>query len=124
MAVPDFDGKPDQHDWCRYACSKGCAIYKDRPQECRDFHCMYLVSEQIPDYWYPKLSKIVINPKLDDSEGAFVSFVVDPSYPTRWREEPWISDIKKMALAGIEGRHGSRWTTVVMIRDKSIVIGK
>jgi hypothetical protein len=85
---------------------------------------MWLISDQIPDYWYPKLSKIVINPKLTGDKGAFVSFVVDPDYPTRWREQPWIDDIKKMALAGIEGRHGTRWTTTVMVKDKVIVIGK
>jgi hypothetical protein len=85
---------------------------------------MWLISDQIPDYWYPKLSKIVINPKLTGDKGAFVSFVVDPSYPERWRQEPWFSDIKTMALAGIEGRHGSRWVTVVMVRDQKIVVGK
>jgi len=85
---------------------------------------MYLISEQIPDYWHPRLSKIIINPKLDNTAGAFVAFVVDWAFPNRWREEPWISDIKKMAIAGLNGRHGSKWTTIVMVKDQKIVIGK
>jgi hypothetical protein len=126
MAVPDFEGKPDQHKWCKYAKPgyNACTIYQQRPQECRAFNCMWLISDQIPDYWYPKLSKIVINPKLELGSGAYVAFVVDPACPGRWREEPWFSDIKKMASAGLEGRGGQKWTTVVLIGDQRVVIGQ
>lgn len=121
MAVPDFAGKPDPHDWCAHACDKGCAIYKARPQECRDFHCMWLLDQRIPDYWYPKTSKIVISPHLTEA-AAYIAFVVDPAYPQRWRQEPWFSDLKTMAKAGLEGRQGQTWTTVVVIGDERIPI--
>ena len=51
-----------------------------------------------------------------------MAFIVDPAYPTRWREEPWFSDIKYMAKAGIEGRLDQKWTTLVMIKGQRIPI--
>lgn len=123
MAVPDFAAKPDQHDWCGHAnkACGGCAIYPRRPEECRDFHCMWLIDQRIPDYWFPAKSKIVINPKLA-GDLPIVAFVVDPAYPGRWREEPYFSDIKKLARFGIHGRIGQKWTTVILIGDERIPI--
>jgi hypothetical protein len=121
MAVPDFPAKPDPHDWCQHACDKGCAIYPQRPESCQDFNCMWLIDQRIPDYWFPAKAKIVINPKLD-GKNAYVAFVVDPAYPNRWREEPWFSDIKKMAKAGLQGLSGQKWTTVILIADERIPI--
>jgi len=82
---------------------------------------MWLIDSRFPDYWFPAKSKIVINPKLA-GENAYVAFVVDPSYPNRWREEPWFSDIKKLARAGLEGLLGQKWTTVVLVGDDRIPI--
>lgn len=28
---------------CKHLCSTGCGIYAERPQSCRDFHCMWRV---------------------------------------------------------------------------------
>jgi hypothetical protein len=132
MGVPGV--KPD-HEWCQHALSAktgakgtlvpggGCKIYAHRPEACRAFSCMWLLDEKIKDYWYPLKSRIVINVVLGPPKT--VGFVVDPSYPNRWREEPWFSDIKRMAQAGIDGRIGEKWTTVVMIKDERIpIIGR
>lgn len=122
MAVPDFLGKPDPHDWCRHACATGCAIYPKRPDNCRDFNCMWLLDNRIPDYWKPEKSKIVIAPHLAE-EKAYVAFIVDPAYPNRWREDPWFSDLKTMANAGLKGLlGGQKWTSVVLIGDARIPI--
>lgn len=132
MAVPDFPAKPDAHDWCQHAIKAGlptpgggscggCAIYIRRPDACRDFNCLWLLDARIPDYWFPAKSKIVIDPKLD-GDAAYIAFVVDPAYPQRWREEPWFSDLKKLAKAGLDGRLGQKWTTVVLIGDDRIPI--
>lgn len=123
MAVPNFPAKPNQHEWCQHAnkgCG-GCAIYSQRPQACRDFNCMWLLDARIPDYWFPAKSKIVIDPKLN-GDAAYIAFVVDPAYPTRWREEPWFSDIKTLARAGLQGQLGQKWTSVVLIGDARIPI--
>jgi hypothetical protein len=88
---------------------------------------MWLIDNQIPDYWKPDKAKIVISPHLAEAH-AYVGFVVDPAYPNRWREEPWFSDIKVMAKAGLKGlgRLGrfeeQKWTTVVLVGDERIPI--
>lgn len=121
MAVPDFEGKPNQHEWCRHARpGKGCAIYAERPEACQDFSCMWLLDVRFEDYWFPAKAKIVISPKLD-GDNAYVAFIVDPTYPGRWRQEPWFGDIKKLAAAGLCG--AQKWRTVVMIGDQTIPIG-
>jgi hypothetical protein len=120
MGVPEV--KKD-HEWCPHArpgC--GCAIYKDRPEACRDFHCMWLLDNRFKEYWKPNKCRIVINPKLDEKGKAYIAFVVDPDYPLRWREEPWFSDIKAIGRAGLRGLAGQTWRTFVMIRDERIEI--
>ena len=42
-AVPSL-GKPE-FELCRHASERGCAIYADRPGECRDYECLWLSSE-------------------------------------------------------------------------------
>jgi len=124
MTIPNFPGKPNPHKWCKHALpGKGCGIYKDRPQECQDFVCLWLIDGRIPDYWFPKWSKIVISPHFAEKE-AYVAFIVDPACPGRWREEPWFSDIKRLARAGLEGTLGQRWTSVVLVGDDRIPIVK
>lgn len=126
MGVPDVVPAKPKHDWCAHALHPapscgGCAIYRTRPESCRDFHCMYLVDNRIAEYWYPAKSKIMINATLEKGS-KYVSFIVDPAYPLRWREEPWFSDIKDIARAGLDGRRGEKWTTVVQVGDDRIPI--
>jgi hypothetical protein len=119
MSVPEV--KKD-HEWCPHAdLGHGCKIYPRRPDSCRNFHCMYLIDERIPDYWYPLKSKIVIN-AFHDNGSDYVAFVVDPSYPNRWREEPYFNDIKTIARKGLEGTLGKKWTTFVLLKDQRIPI--
>jgi hypothetical protein len=120
MGVPEI--KQD-HAWCQHACRPGggCRIYTDRPEPCRDFNCMWLLDNRFGPHWYPARARIVINAKLDGDK-AYIAFVVDPDYPGRWREEPWFSDIKKIARAGIAGTAGQKWVTLIMIKDESIPI--
>ena len=82
---------------------------------------MWLIDNKFPDYWYPAKSKIVINALVEEGR-RYTAFVVDPAYPNRWKEEPYFSDIKTIARAGIEGRLGEHWTTLVLIKDERIPI--
>jgi hypothetical protein len=122
MGVPKV--KKD-HEWCPHAKpGHGCTIYPRRPDPCRAFHCMWLIDEKFPDYWYPKTAKIVIN-GLNENGISYVAFVVDPAYPNRWREEPYFSDIKTIAKAGIEGRLSKKWQTLVLVGSQRIpIIGR
>jgi hypothetical protein len=125
MSVPEI--QKAANSWCPHAkhgnsCG-ACTIYHTRPDGCRDFLCMWLNDSRIPDYWYPAKCKIVISTSTKDSQGQMVmSFIVDPSYPNRWREEPWFSDIKTMAKAGLAGTLGQRWTSIVLVGDDRIPI--
>lgn len=125
MGVTDVTPPKPNHDWCSHAkpgCG-GCGIYRTRPESCRMFHCMWLIDTRIADHWYPAKAKIVIHATIERG-GKYVSFIVDPAYPLRWREQPWFDDIKAMARIGIEGRRGEKWTTVVQMGDQRIpVIG-
>lgn len=114
MGVPEVK---QRHAWCPH-CSPGCGciIYESRPERCRQFNCLWLVNPQIKDHWFPAKSRIVI----DTSTPATVVFVVDPDYPLRWREQPWLADIKAIARAGFTSKPG--WTTVIMIKDQTIPI--
>ena len=121
MSVP---GTKEDHKWCPHARpGNGCAIYHDRPQPCRDFLCNWLIDPKIPDYWFPAKSKIVINTRVLEDGKMIINFVVDPAYPNRWREEPWFSDIKKVAKAGLP-KNASRetWITIIAIKDEIIPI--
>jgi hypothetical protein len=83
---------------------------------------MWLIDPRFADYWFPKTSKIVVDVKLHPGHPGVVSFIVDPAWPNRWRQEPWLADIKALAKAGMEGRHGVRWSTVIMIGTEKIPI--
>ena len=127
LAVPDVTEKGV---WCRHArpgSGCGCAIYKERPEPCRDFHCLWLVDQKWGDYWRPDKCRIVIEIKVGGGAGergevGAICFHVDPDYPTRWQDEPWHSDILTIARAGREGRQGKTWATIVMINSRPIVI--
>lgn len=38
---------------------KGCAIYAQRPQPCRNFHCLWLSLDGLDDSWRPDRSRIM-----------------------------------------------------------------
>ena len=134
MDVPEVK---EPHRWCPHVArdsggnvTGGCSIYDHRPERCRTFNCFWLSQAAVAEHWYPLKAKIVINAfEEEDTTGkrAYVAFVVDPTYPNRWREEPYFSDIKAMARLGLQGislgPHGhKKWTTFVLIKDQRIPI--
>src|SRR5215831_7728616 len=47
--------------WCgHFARGVGCAIYADRPQECRAFVCQWLVNANFGPEWKPNKCKMVL----------------------------------------------------------------
>lgn len=130
MGVPDVT---ERDVWCQHAApgikhgdgrerpaGGGCKIYHTRPEPCRAFHCVWLTDDKFKDYWFPAKCKIMIDVKIEPQR--VVCFHVDPDYPNRWREDPWFSEIRHIAKAGLDGRKGQTWTTVVMVRDERITI--
>lgn len=79
--------------WCVH-CKPGrggCGIYDERPGECRAFYCSWLTGN-LPAEWEPQRSKMVAASSVD----AIIT--VDPAYPNRWREEPYYTHIKQLAI--------------------------
>lgn len=61
--------------WCEHcAIGKGCKVYDDRPETCRTFECLWLLSqgredprEQLPPDMRPDRCKVVFSPSTDPS---------------------------------------------------------
>ena len=82
--------------WCTNCSNKNsCDIYPDHPQECKDYQCGYLTLANVfSEIWNPTKSKMVISLGLN---GHRIRVDVHPSYPTRWKEEPYYSDLRRIA---------------------------
>jgi hypothetical protein len=102
--------------WCRhYLKSKGCSIYEQRPEQCRDFMCGWLSHPDIGDEWSPRRSKMVL---FADRHVDRLGVHVDPGSPTAWRREPYFSQLKQWARENTERQQ----QVVVYVRDRAIVI--
>lgn len=94
MAVPDVT---PHNEWCRHCTpGKGCGIYDRRPEPCRQFDCLWLMSDKVPEHWYPRQAHMVLELKLIPEPLVVVN--VDPAHANRWREEPYLKDIRRMAM--------------------------
>lgn len=83
LAVPELE-KPG-NTWCK-DCNKsgGCAIYESRPSICRDFQCLWLQFDDMPDELQPNRCKVILTPTKDNHEQGIVAHV-DPAYPDAYR---------------------------------------
>ena len=89
--------------WCPHCVKgRGCAIYSDRPNECRRFQCGYLLWPALGEHWLPARSKLVVAFKPDGRE---IVVHVDPGVPNAWRAEPYHSEIRNMAGHAAGGLH-------------------
>lgn len=71
LSIPELDvslGKP-----CKFMCNTGCSIYKYRPETCRNFTCLWLDDESIPESLYPKESGIVIYRQIINGSLIYVT---------------------------------------------------
>ena len=82
--------------WCKNCSTrKGCDVYPEHPSECRDYQCGYLVLDELfGEEWKPSKSKMVVSAEL---EGRRFRVNVHPSYPLRWKDEPYYSKLKEIA---------------------------
>ena len=109
------------NEWCKHCdAGKGCAIYDDRPQMCRSFSCAWLQGH-LNDEWFPEKSGMVVHFSQDA-----VNVQVDPSYPDRWRQEPYFSKLCEWSLNGIRMMNGNRGyaTLIVAGPDKFLLLGR
>lgn len=81
-------------DWCP-AClpgagNEGCIIYNSRPKMCRDFYCLWVQRDTIPEQFKPSKIKCVLTTVVqqDSASGAgnqALQVNVDPDRPDAWR---------------------------------------
>ena len=92
--LPEIDAfsKPANVPCSNCIHARGCAIYQDRPQLCRDFLCLWMISEGLTEEWHPSHSHMMIY-----AQGPQITVLVDPAYPDAWRHEPYISQLRQWA---------------------------
>ena len=108
-------GKPEGQ-WCTH-CKIGasCRIYDTRPDDCRQFFCLWRTDANFPDSWKPNVSKLTaaLYPK-----NGFIYVQVDASSPQAWRKEPYFSTLKSWAANLLpHNRH-----ILVFVRDQATLI--
>ncbi|MEH6487122.1 hypothetical protein [Hyphomonas oceanitis] len=95
--------KPRQH-WCdNCEIGKGCKIYPERPKECVDFYCTYLLDIRIGEEWKPSQCRMVLT--FEDHANRIVIHV-DRGRANAWTKEPYYSQIKNWAVraAAVRGQ--------------------
>lgn len=101
--IPGFGAKP--RDQMCYLCDegKGCTIYATRPPVCRDFECMWLITQKWGDgskAYAPELRPdqcgvVVAGTTRPDIACAFV----EPSNPDAWRRDDVQQMLAQITLA-------------------------
>lgn len=103
--------------WCIHCAPGrgGCTIYAERPNECIDFYCAWMVSPNLGDHWRPNRCKIVLRV---ESDGKLIAAHVDPADPGAWRREPYFQALKQFSIQGadIDQR------VVIYIKNRVIVV--
>lgn len=112
MGIPELR-KPKDTSCVHIVPHRGCDIYGERPQSCRNFACHWLVNSAVSDAWKPSTCHMVIEAKQRS-----MVIHVDPDFAEAWRSEPYFSEIKAMAKAGLD--KGAM--TLVIEKLRTIVI--
>lgn len=83
--------------WCRhFSKTSGCAIYADRPDDCRVFNCLWLLTDALDEAWKPSVAGFVLH---SERGGARLIVESDPARPHDWRREPYQSALRRWADA-------------------------
>ncbi|MBS0383914.1 MAG: YkgJ family cysteine cluster protein [Proteobacteria bacterium] len=111
--------------WCKHCdIGKGCSIYADRPEVCRDFYCAYRHSADLGEEWRPSDCKMVVN--YEDVRNR-INVAVDPSRKGLWRQSPYIEQIKIWAMNALRQRgHLIVWEgadAIVVLPDREVNFG-
>lgn len=82
-AIPET-GKP-VGVWCEHCIpgsAKGCKIYEDRPESCKNFRCIWL-SGGFPDYMRPDKVRVIFE-RLPSGKTYLV--LLNPGYEDAWKQ--------------------------------------
>lgn len=105
-----------KHQWCAHCgVGKGCAIYAERPGECREFNCLYVINDALGEHWFPARSKMIVCSNLDVGR---LEIHVDGGRANAWRDEPFYSEIKQWSRAAAR----DNGQILVCLPDRTIVV--
>jgi hypothetical protein len=103
--------------WCPHCkIGAGCTIYEARPDECREFACVWLLDPSMPHKMRPDQTKVVL---FLDTGGSRLVARCDASNPLAWRREPVYSALKRWA----EDAFGQGGQVVAAAGNRLWVIG-
>lgn len=121
MGIPELR-KPKDAACVHIIPGKGCEIYERRPPSCRAFACHWILDSAIADAWKPSTCHMVIEAKQRS-----MVIHVDPDFAEAWRDEPYFSEIKAMAKAGLAKGAMTlvieKLRTIVVLPDEEIDLG-
>lgn len=84
--------------WCQHCLpGRSCKIYADRPQQCRDFFCLWMTQSFLGPEWKPDQARFVLTM---DPATKWLFAQVDPGAAQAWRKEPYLSQMRRWAAAG------------------------
>jgi hypothetical protein len=108
-------GKPEGV-WCSHCViGSSCRIYPDRPDDCRQFFCLWRTDASLPDAWKPNTCKLTVT---QYPKNGFIYVQVDASTPQAWRREPYFSTLKTWSARLLPlGRH-----ILVFVRDQATLM--
>jgi hypothetical protein len=113
LSIAELDKPP--LTWCSLCDTKaGCTAYAQRPTECRDFFCGYLLDPGLDERWKPSVCKLIVTFEPHARE---ILVHVDPDRPDAWRKEPYYSRIRRWAAEAEAG-----WQVIVWQGNAKIVI--
>jgi hypothetical protein len=130
LKIPELEKEQDA--WCRHCNGHGCSIYETRPQVCRNYACAWLTMPNIGDEWFPKTCGMLLDLGMHEENGiALLRVHVDEQATGRWREEPYHSQLRKMAAIGLARTEKNFQTVVsdagrkwIILPDREVDAGK
>ena len=100
--------------WCGHCKpGHGCLIHAERPDECRDFACLWLTDARLGPEWKPNRAKLVLTTSEDGIEVR-----CDPGFPDAWRKEPYRNQIRQWAASG----ETHDVTVLVIVNERMILV--
>jgi hypothetical protein len=80
---------------CPHQCDTGCSIHADRPQQCRDYRCLWLQGH-LDDELRPDQSGYILDVALEQSTQKHF-FTALPAWPGAFEDEKVVYRLKKLA---------------------------
>ncbi len=110
--------------WCNYAkVGQGCTNYQNRPGECRDFYCDFMIAPQLGEEWRPSVARFMTFESL--FTGNF-TIITDKNSSNSWKDKKYYPILKDHALKLFKSGklsyaiQGEYFTVILPDRDETV----